>query len=568
MILGYAPQIGDFRYMQWRAYPYDTQMQYRTYTPGRRILVTSIHFYCAAHAGYQTPLYVAGAVWDANSGEVLIRGSMQAVATGSGGPRGQYWITDNARGIIEANRHIGIGWAKGQANNAAAEWSVVQTGATYWQDIPVRSDDFPTTFSPGGTRAESIGAYVEYVYPLDSISVPSITLSVGEARPAPVSISPGDATYTLQYESTNPNIFTVDSSGNLRTVSPGTAVLNVYDTFGSGVSASTTVTVRTPVTGVEINKHTLDLDEGQQELLACEIYPLDASDKSGTWASSNPAVATCNAGGLVSAASKGSAIVSVTTTDGGYRDECAVTVRRRVTGISVSPQSFNLDSGDTQQLIATITPEGASNAAVTWSSNDPDVAEVSQNGLVTAVSYGSAEITAKAEDGEYKAVAVITVNGEPVWYDMTPFTARDFLEYYHVEQVHSNLRLIRQYMVWDGASIPTLTPVGTSDGYRTPKSQVKNILNTVEQNIDLLHDYINWIDPYYGAPVAWDHTAPEYDDINRWLSICSHLRSTLLMYEATDYYLADSTGAYITDSAGAKILVKGDFLDGGNRKTN
>ena len=123
-------------------------------------------------------------------------------------------------------------------------------------------------------------------------------------------------------------------------------------------------------------------------------------------------------------------------------------------------------------------------------------------------------------------------------------------------------------MAWDGASIPTLTPVGTSDGYRTPKSQVKNILNTVEQNIDLLHDYINWIDPYYGAPVAWDHTAPEYNDINRWLSICSHLRSTLLMYEATDYYLADSTGAYITDSAGAKILVKGDFLNGGNRKTN
>ena len=568
MILGYAPQIGDFRLMQWRAYPYDTQMQYRTYTPGRRILVTSIHFYCAAHAGYQTPLYVAGAVWDANSGEVLIRGNMQAVATGSGGPRGQYWITDNARGIIEANRHIGIGWAKGQANNAAVEWSVVQTGATYWQDIPVRSNDFPTTFTAGGTRAESIGAYVEYVYPLDSISVPAITLSVGETGSAPVSVSPGDATYTLQYESTNPNIFTVDGSGNLRSIGPGTAVLHVYDTYGSGAATSTTVTLRTPVTGVEINKHTLILDEGQQELLTCEIYPSDATNKSGTWASSNSGVATCNAGGLVTAISKGSTVISVTTLDGGFRDECAVTVRRRVAGVSVSPQSFNLDAGDTQQLIATISPGGASDTGVTWSSSDPSVAEVSQSGLVTAVSYGGAEITVTTDDGGYKAVATVTVNGDPIWYDMIPFTPRDFLEYYHVDQIHSNLRLIRYYMVEDGANIPPLTPPDTSDGYAIPRSKVREILNTVESNIDLLHTYINWIDPYYGAPVVWDRIAPDYGDINRWLSICSHLRSTLLMYEATDYYLADSTGAYITDSTGAKILVKGDYLNGGNRKTN
>lgn len=568
MILGYAPQLGDFRLMQWRAYPYDTQMQYRTYTPGRRILVTSIHYYCAAHAGYQTPLYTAGAVWDANSGEVLIAGSMQAIPTGSGGPRGQYWITDNARGIIEANRHIGIGWAKGQENNSAMEWSVVQAGTTWWQDIPIHTNGLPTAFTPGGTRAESIGAYVEYVYPIDGISLPAQSLSVGAYANAQASVSPGDATYALQYTSSNPAVFTVDGAGNLYAVGPGTAILTVQDTYGSGAAASATITVRTPVTGVEMNKHSLTFDEGEQELLTCEIYPIDATDKSGTWASNDTKVATCNAGGLVTAVSKGSAVISVTTSDGGFRDECAVTVLRRVTGVSVSPQSFNLDSGDTQQLMATVLPEGASNTAITWSSSDSTVAQVSQNGLVSAVSYGSAEIAAITEDGEFKAVAVVTVNGEPIWYDMTPFSARDFLEYYHVEQVHSNLRLIRQYMIEDGAEVPALAPVILPDGYATLKSEVRDILNTIEQNIDLLHAYINWVDPFYGAPVTWDRIAPECDDINRWLLICSHLRSTLLMYEATDYYLADSTGAYIIDRTGSKILVKGDYLNGRSRQAN
>ncbi len=84
-----------------------------------------------------------------------------------------------------------------------------------------------------------------------------------------------------------------------------------------------------------------------------------------------------------------------------------------VTGIGVAPDELSLTVGNTSQLVGTVAPSNATNQAVSWSSSRPDVAEVSQNGLVTAKQAGTATIAVTTEDGEFTATTEITVQAAP-----------------------------------------------------------------------------------------------------------------------------------------------------------
>jgi len=70
-----------------------------------------------------------------------------------------------------------------------------------------------------------------------------------------------------------------------------------------------------------------------------------------------------------------------------------------VTEIRVKAEKTELKPGETLQLDAEVLPEDASNPSVSWSSNDPAVAEADADGLVTAKAEGTVTITAEAADG-------------------------------------------------------------------------------------------------------------------------------------------------------------------------
>lgn len=82
------------------------------------------------------------------------------------------------------------------------------------------------------------------------------------------------------------------------------------------------------VTGVSLNKSEITLTAGSNETLAATVTPADAANKAVTWSSSNPAVATVDQNGKVVAVATGSAIITVTTVDGGKTATCTVTVNR------------------------------------------------------------------------------------------------------------------------------------------------------------------------------------------------------------------------------------------------
>ncbi|TDW50026.1 putative secreted protein (Por secretion system target) [Flavobacterium sp. 270] len=165
------------------------------------------------------------------------------------------------------------------------------------------------------------------------------------------------------------------------------------------------------VTGVSVNPTTATVGLGSTQQLNGVIAPANATNQNVTWTSSNTAVATVNAYGLVTAVSAGTTTITVKTVDGNKTANSAITVAAiPVASVSVSPTSVSLYAGNTQQIAATIAPANATNKNVTWSSSNNAIATVNSSGLVTAVTSGSVMITATTQDGNKTASAAITVN--------------------------------------------------------------------------------------------------------------------------------------------------------------
>ena len=88
-----------------------------------------------------------------------------------------------------------------------------------------------------------------------------------------------------------------------------------------------------------------------------------------------------------------------------------------VTSVSLNKSSVTLSVGSTTTLKATVLPTTAHIKDVNWSSSNSNVASVSQSGVVTAKSAGSATITATTVDGGFSATCTVTVTEAPQTYD-------------------------------------------------------------------------------------------------------------------------------------------------------
>ncbi len=144
-------------------------------------------------------------------------------------------------------------------------------------------------------------------------------------------------------------------------------------------------------TGISLDRSSLSFSKtGMTTQLTANITPSNATDKTVTWTSSHPDVATVSKDGLVTAVGEGTTTITATTVNG-LTATCSVSVSVSIaaTGITLNTQELVLnDVGQTYQLIPTVLPENATNKTVTWTSSHPDVATVSDDGLVTAVKEG------------------------------------------------------------------------------------------------------------------------------------------------------------------------------------
>ena len=144
-----------------------------------------------------------------------------------------------------------------------------------------------------------------------------------------VTFSPSDVPpYRLNWTSSDPDIAGVGADGTVWGLNKGTATITITCDDG-GMSKSCTVTVVEPqisVAGISIEKQALELLPGDTAVITATITPSNATNKEVIWTTSDASVATVSSTGQITAIGTGTAIITVTSVDGGYTATCTVTV--------------------------------------------------------------------------------------------------------------------------------------------------------------------------------------------------------------------------------------------------
>jgi uncharacterized protein YjdB len=159
----------------------------------------------------------------------------------------------------------------------------------------------------------------------------ALTLDEGADETLTATVKPDNATNkNVTWESSDVNVATVSVDGKVTAVMAGTA--NIIVTTDDGAKTDVCVVTVNPnivaVTGVELNKNALTIDEGADETLTATVKPDNATNKNVTWKSSDDAIATVSVDGKVTAVSVGTATITVTTDDGAKTADCVVTVNK------------------------------------------------------------------------------------------------------------------------------------------------------------------------------------------------------------------------------------------------
>lgn len=241
------------------------------------------------------------------------------------------------------------------------------------------------------------------------MNISQATIQSGGQYQLSAIITPADASKSLRWTSSNPNVATVNNNGLVTGRSSGTSTITCTTTDGSNLSASCTITVAQLITSISM-QGSLEMNTGNTYRLSVSISPASATGKSLKWNSSNGNVATVSSDGTVTAKSPGTANITCVTTDGSKKSAtCTVTVKQGVTGITLNKTSATIGVGNSTQLTANVSPSNATNKSVKWNSSNTGVATVNGNGQVTGVGVGTTTITCRSSDGNATASCTVTV---------------------------------------------------------------------------------------------------------------------------------------------------------------
>ena len=237
-------------------------------------------------------------------------------------------------------------------------------------------------------------------------------INKGVTKRLKAEVKPDTATNTgVVWESSNPNILSVDSKGNVTAKNYGTAIITATAGDGSGVYDTYTLTVVKPVEKVTVEPSSVTILEGQEINIDVTVTPSDATFTEVDWTSSNVEVATVDFNGTITGVKTGICYVYATSTDGNnIQGIVKVTVKPAVpaTDVVINTDEMVLLPGQTQAAKARLKPTKSTDG-IEWITGDPTVATVDQNGIVTAKGQGETEIYCVADSGVESSFKVIVL---------------------------------------------------------------------------------------------------------------------------------------------------------------
>ena len=308
-----------------------------------------------------------------------------------------------------------------------------------------------------------------------TLSSRALTLEVGTSETLVATISPFNADNSvIIWSSSDASVASV-SGGKVTAVSPGTAEI-VAKADDGGLSATCKVKVPIPfvfVSGVTLDCTSVELDEGSWIQLKATVSPSNADDPSLRWTSSNQEVAQVTSDGTVLAMLPGIAEITVTTVDGEKTAKCEVTVKNRVTALTLEPDKLDILVGEQSNIVAKLEPAGAK-VNVIWKSASPDVVEVDDNGHIWAHSAGDAVICASTDSKGLMAFCKIHVRASVASIKVIASSSEVFIgEVLPLEAIVEPADLLDTDINIKWASSDTSVATVDSDGRVTPKAKGK-----------------------------------------------------------------------------------------------
>lgn len=296
------------------------------------------------------------------------------------------------------------------------------------------------------------------------------TAATGESAETDEKVAKAAEKLTIEWTSSDESVATVDETGTVTAVAAGEAnvTASVKD---ADIAASTHIKVVVTPTGV-VAPESIDLvtnGENTKDLDA-KLVPADATDVKLAYESSDESVATVDETGKVTALANGEctittyvvadakgadaselSAVAVEAADSEETDdsvatmpedlaamdsafgvvpedlkaETKVTVTTNVESVALDKTEGVLTVGNTVTVTATVTPDTATNASVTWTSSDEAIATVDSEGKITAVAPGTATITATSDSNpDASAAYAVTVQAKKVVTSTSTKTSR------------------------------------------------------------------------------------------------------------------------------------------------
>lgn len=202
-----------------------------------------------------------------------------------------------------------------------------------------------------------------------SLSSTSMSMEVGDTKTLTATIVPSNATNkNVSWSSSNTLVASVSTSGVVTAKAVGTTTITVKTADGSK-TASCSVTVKAreiipdpepepvAVTGLTLSSESVQLPTGSTYTIKYEVSPSNATNKSVTFRSSDTSVATVSTSGVITAKAAGEAVITVTTVDGNYSKEFALTVIS--VPASISTVSTSATTATTADIAVTLNGDPA-----------------------------------------------------------------------------------------------------------------------------------------------------------------------------------------------------------------
>lgn len=219
------------------------------------------------------------------------------------------------------------------------------------------------------------------------------------------------------WSSSNVARATVDSNGRVQALTQGTATITA-NIEGEEGSSTITITPRA-VDSVDVSPMAASLEIGDEIQLAAVVRADDGralGAESVTWSTTSSAVSV-SATGLVTALAVGTGeVIARSDSDNAIVGTATITVSlRAVSSVTVSPSTLSLEAGGptaTLNALVTAGSDVVTDRDVVWTSSNPNVATVSNTGVVTPLAEGTALITATS--AEHSGSAAVTVSALPI----------------------------------------------------------------------------------------------------------------------------------------------------------